>query len=85
MLPSRNRSGAADPFEALGDPHRREILGLLRTSVDTYGQTTVMVTHDPQAAAIADRVLFLADGEIVRDVERTSARDIVAVMEELSR
>jgi putative ABC transport system ATP-binding protein len=76
---------ADEPTGNLDSRTSAEILGLLRTSVDTYGQTTVMVTHDPQAAAIADRVLFLADGEIVRDVERTSARDIVAVMEELSR
>jgi putative ABC transport system ATP-binding protein len=76
---------ADEPTGNLDSGTSAEILGLLRTSVDTYGQTTVMVTHDPQAAAIADRVLFLADGEIVRDVERTSARDIVAVMEELSR
>ena len=44
-----------------------------------------MVTHDPQAAAIADRILFLADGEIVRDTGRSSARDVVSVMEQLSR
>ena len=44
-----------------------------------------MVTHDPRAAAIADRILFLADGEIVRDVGRSSPRDIAEVMEELSR
>ena len=40
----------------------------MRDSVDTYGQTTVMVTHEPRAAAIADRILFLADGLIVRDL-----------------
>ncbi len=43
---------------------------LMRDSVDTYGQTTVMVTHEPRAAAIADRILFLADGVIVRDLPR---------------
>jgi predicted ABC-type transport system involved in lysophospholipase L1 biosynthesis ATPase subunit len=42
---------------------------LLREAVDSYGQTTVMVTHDPHAAAIADRVLFLADGRVVADIE----------------
>ena len=56
---------------------------LLRGAVDTYGQTTVMVTHDPHAATIADRILFLADGVIVkelgallagRDPRRRSAR-----------
>ena len=49
---------------------------LLRDSVDKLGQTTVMVTHDAHAAAIADRVLFLADGDIVRDLgPSTRARD----------
>jgi putative ABC transport system ATP-binding protein len=52
--------------------------------VDSYGQTTVMVTHDPQAAAIADRVLFLADGRIVKDVGRSTPRDLLAVIEELT-
>jgi putative ABC transport system ATP-binding protein len=41
-----------------------EVLGLPRDAVDVDGQTTVMVTHDAQAAAIADRVLFLADGRL---------------------
>jgi len=57
----------------------------MRDSVDVYGQTTVMVTHDPRAAAIADRVLFLADGEIVRDLGRSDAHEVIAVMEELAR
>ena len=50
---------------------------LLRDSVDTLGQTTVMVTHDAHAAAIADRVLFLADGEIVRDLGPSTAHEIL--------
>ena len=45
----------------------------MRDSVDALGQTTVMVTHDPHAAAIADRILFLADGLIVRDMPRLRA------------
>jgi putative ABC transport system ATP-binding protein len=44
-----------------------------------------MVTHDAHAAAIADRVLFLADGLIVMDLGRSSAREIVEAMEEVSR
>ena len=44
------------------------MLGLLRDAVDAHGQTTVMVTHDASAAAIADRVLFLNDGLIVSDL-----------------
>ena len=43
-----------------------------------------MVTHDATAAAIADRILFLADGRIVKDLGRSSARDVLAAMEEVS-
>jgi putative ABC transport system ATP-binding protein len=46
-----------------------ELLGLLRRSVDELGQTIVMVTHDPAAAAVADRVWFLADGRLVDELE----------------
>ena len=59
---------ADEPTGNLDSTTSGEILALLRDSVDTLGQTTVMVTHDAHAAAIADRVLFLADGEIVRDL-----------------
>ena len=44
-----------------------------------------MVTHDAHAAEIADRVLFLADGLIVKDIEQSSAREIIEAMEEVSR
>jgi putative ABC transport system ATP-binding protein len=60
------------------------ILALLRESVDDYGQTTVMVTHDPKAAAIADRILFLADGEIVRDLGPSSTHEILEALEEVT-
>src|SRR4051812_2623731 len=53
---------------------------LLRRSVDSYGQTTVMVTHEPRAAAIADRVLFLADGLIVREMHHATAPQVLDVM-----
>ena len=49
----------------------------MRGAVDTYGQTTVMVTHDPRAATIADRVLFLADGLIVEELGRSSQTEIL--------
>jgi putative ABC transport system ATP-binding protein len=75
---------ADEPTGNLDSETSGEILDLIRGSVETYGQTTVMVTHDAQAAAIADRVLFLADGRIVRDLGRSSARDILATMEELT-
>jgi len=76
---------ADEPTGNLDSKTSAEILALMRDSVDVYGQTTVMVTHDPRAAAIADRVLFLADGEIVRDLGRSDAHEVIAVMEELAR
>jgi putative ABC transport system ATP-binding protein len=75
---------ADEPTGNLDSTTSGEILGLLRDSVDTLGQTTVMVTHDAHAAAIADRVLFLADGDIVRDIGRSSAHEILEVLEEVS-
>jgi putative ABC transport system ATP-binding protein len=56
----------------------------MRDSVDSFGQTTVMVTHDARAAAIADRILFLADGLIVRDMPRSEPGAVIAAMEELT-
>jgi putative ABC transport system ATP-binding protein len=56
----------------------------MRRSVDDFDQTTVMVTHDPRAAAIADRILFLADGLIVRELARSDAAEVLAVMNELN-
>jgi putative ABC transport system ATP-binding protein len=75
---------ADEPTGNLDSTTSGEILGLLRTSVDELGQTTVMVTHDAHAAAIADRVLFLADGHIVRDLPRSSAHKILETLEEVS-
>jgi len=75
---------ADEPTGNLDSTTGGEILALLRESVDTLGQTTVMVTHDAHAAAIADRVLFLADGRIVRDVGRSSAHAILATLEEMT-
>jgi putative ABC transport system ATP-binding protein len=75
---------ADEPTGNLDSSTSGEILDLLRRSVDSFGQSTVMVTHDPRAAAIADRVLFLADGQIVRDADRLSANEIIAAMQELS-
>ena len=56
----------------------------MRATVDEFGQTTVMVTHDPRAAAIADRILFLADGLIVRDLPRSEPHEVLVAMEELA-
>jgi putative ABC transport system ATP-binding protein len=75
---------ADEPTGNLDSTTSGEILGLLRDSVDTLGQTTVMVTHDAHAAAIADRVLFLADGDIVRDLGPSTAHEILATLENVS-
>jgi len=75
---------ADEPTGNLDSKTGAEILELLRTSVEELNQTTVMVTHDPRAAAIADRILFLADGAIVRDMPRSEAGAVIAAMDELS-
>jgi putative ABC transport system ATP-binding protein len=75
---------ADEPTGNLDSTTGGEILALLRDSVDALGQTTVMVTHDPRAAAIADRILFLADGLIVRDLPRSESSAVIAAMDELT-
>ena len=75
---------ADEPTGNLDSKTGGEILELLRASTDQYGQTTVMVTHEARAAAIADRVLFLADGLIVRETHGATAHEIVESMEEIS-
>jgi putative ABC transport system ATP-binding protein len=77
---------ADEPTGNLDSTTSAEILELLRDMVSSYGQTTVMVTHDANAAAIADRVLFLADGCIVKELRGgASSHDVLAAMEEVSR
>jgi putative ABC transport system ATP-binding protein len=71
---------ADEPTGNLDSKTGGEIHELLRSSVDTYGQTTVMVTHEPRAAAIADRVLFLADGLIVRELQGATPAQVLDVM-----
>jgi putative ABC transport system ATP-binding protein len=71
---------ADEPTGNLDSRTGGEILELLRNSVDAYGQTTVMVTHEARAAAIADRILFLADGLIVRELRAASQADVLDVM-----
>jgi len=76
---------ADEPTGNLDSTTGGEILELLRDSVDSYGQTTVMVTHEARAAAIADRILFLADGRIVKDLGKATPHDVIVAMEEISR
>jgi putative ABC transport system ATP-binding protein len=75
---------ADEPTGNLDSTTSGEILELLRRSVDAYGQTTLMVTHDPKAAAIADRVLFLADGQIQLSRGRSSEAEVLEALQEVS-
>ncbi len=76
---------ADEPTGNLDSTTGGEILELLRDSVDAYGQTTVIVTHEARAAAIADRILFLADGRVVKDLGKATAHDVIVAMEEIGR
>jgi putative ABC transport system ATP-binding protein len=71
---------ADEPTGNLDSKTGGEILELVRESADAYGQTIVMVTHEPRAAAIADRILFLGDGLIVEERRGASATDVLDVM-----
>ena len=71
---------ADEPTGNLDSEAGAGILALLRDAVDIDGQTTLMVTHDPRAAAAADRVLYLTDGRIVADLAQPSEAEIHAVM-----
>jgi putative ABC transport system ATP-binding protein len=75
---------ADEPTGNLDSKTGGEILELMRDSVESYGQTTIMVTHDARAAAIADRILFIADGRIVKELSGVSANEVLAVMGELT-
>src|SRR5215475_3574302 len=75
---------ADEPTGNLDSKTGGEILDLVRSSTDAYGQTTVMVTHEPRAAAIADRILFLEDGLIVKELRGASQGDVLAVMSGLN-
>ena len=74
---------ADEPTGNLDSHTGHEILELLRVSVEQLGQTIVMVTHEARAAAIADRVLYLADGVIVRELSGASQTEINETMEEI--
>jgi putative ABC transport system ATP-binding protein len=75
---------ADEPTGNLDSRTSAEILALLRDSVSSYGQTTVMVTHDAHAAAIADRILFLADGLIVKDLGPSTSSEILETLQEVT-
>jgi putative ABC transport system ATP-binding protein len=75
---------ADEPTGNLDTTTGGEILDLLRSSVEDYGQTLVIVTHDAAAAARAHRILFLADGQIVKDTGSLTAAEIHAVLTEIA-
>jgi putative ABC transport system ATP-binding protein len=77
---------ADEPTGNLDSKTGAEILDLLRASVQDYGQTLVMVTHDSRAAATADRILFLADGQIVKELHGgADEHEVLTAMEEAAR
>jgi putative ABC transport system ATP-binding protein len=75
---------ADEPTGNLDSKTGGEILDLLRGSVEDYGQTLVMVTHDARAAATADRILFLADGVIVKELRGADEHQVLAAVEEIT-
>ena len=74
---------ADEPTGNLDSRSAGEVLGFLRTSVDELGQSVVMVTHDPTAASYAHRVLFLADGRLVAELERPTAESVLDMLRDL--
>jgi putative ABC transport system ATP-binding protein len=76
---------ADEPTGNLDSTMSEEILAVMRDTVDSYGRTTVMVTHDASAAAIADRILFPADGRIVEDRTGLGEHEVLETMERLGR
>ena len=69
-----------EPTGNLDSTPSAEVLSILRSAADDFGQTVVIVTHDPRAATYADRVLLLADGRLVRELEHPTADEILAAM-----
>jgi putative ABC transport system ATP-binding protein len=74
---------ADEPTGNLDSRSGAELLGFLRDAVDEHGQTIVMVTHDPTAAAYADRIVFLADGRIVDEMVEPTAQKVLDRMKSL--
>jgi putative ABC transport system ATP-binding protein len=74
---------ADEPTGNLDSKSAAELLTQIRRAVDEYRQTVVMVTHDPRAAAHADRVLFLADGRVVRELRAPTADTVLDAIREL--
>ena len=74
---------ADEPTGNLDSRSGSDILTFMRAAVDELGQTIVMVTHDPGAAAYADRVVFLVDGRIVSELADPTAESVLDMMKRL--
>jgi putative ABC transport system ATP-binding protein len=75
---------ADEPTGNLDSKSSEEVLRMLRQSVDELGQTVVMVTHDPEAAAYADRLVVLRDGLIVHDAAAGTAEEVIELMKDVA-
>jgi putative ABC transport system ATP-binding protein len=75
---------ADEPTGNLDSKSSEEVLRMLRRLVDEFGQTVVMVTHDPEAASYADRLIVLRDGLVVHDCEAGSADEVIELMKEVA-
>jgi putative ABC transport system ATP-binding protein len=75
---------ADEPTGNLDSRSGAEVLQLLRRSVDEFGQTIVMVTHDPVAAAFTDRVVFLADGKVVDELQQPTRERVLNRMQQFA-
>jgi putative ABC transport system ATP-binding protein len=71
---------ADEPTGNLDSHSSEEVLGLLRQAVDEFGQTVIMVTHDPTAAAVADRIVVLSDGKVVHDGGSETTEGVLDLM-----
>jgi putative ABC transport system ATP-binding protein len=77
------RRPADEPTGNLDSSSGAEVLGFLRNSVRDFQQTIVMVTHDPNAARYADRVIFLADGAVVHELRDPTAETVLDTMKRI--
>jgi putative ABC transport system ATP-binding protein len=74
---------ADEPTGNLDSKAGAEILGFLRQACSQFGQTVIMVTHDPVAASYSDQVVFLADGRVVGDLDRPTSDRVLDTLKEL--
>jgi putative ABC transport system ATP-binding protein len=83
LIPRPDVVFADEPTGNLDSRSGQQVLGFLRRTVREFGQTVVMVTHDPLAAAWADQVIVLADGQIVRSIDDPTAESVIRVLGEI--